>query len=945
ASTASNFTKGDIPASYFSASQHNLVLNVTLPDNGGAPDEATSIIFSNNGTAMDTDIKLRVWNDTDSNGIFDRFVDKEIGPSPIGIPALSASQWNFSNGFTIPSGGARIFVTADTLTPTSGRTLQIGIPQNGVYVASNNDGPTDAAVVNVFTQTIDIIFPSLTAVSISPASPVKTNTLLNATCTDASPLTVTYNINSAANISLSQTGGSFTGTIDISSVSDGSHTINVFCADAANNTDTSGLSFTVDKTSPAVSIVPGFSTTINNTASTENLSFTGSFSDGTTNLQSGDYALDGGAPVSLPALNGSYGNDMNLNYSFLLSSLSDGQHTVSVRAFDTPGNVGSISYTFFVDTEVPISSVNLTSSYKTTRVFQLPYSSNDSVQTSGIQNVTLYYRINQSGGFVPYVNTTNGTFTFDATLLGDGFYEFYTVARDNAGNIEAAPSSADANTTVDTVMPSITSLATTDTPEFINGTDIWFRLSAHSSLSFNATANDTTSGIQTCTSIFNSTTASISGSGGGYNSTAVFGFSFSGITATNDSVVNVTAVCTDKAGLENRSSIIIMLDKTAPIITMMTWNETSNYMHVNSTGALIYSSMMPSGQTVAARGNSTESGSGFRNVTFSQAFTSYDSHSNSSSWESNYTINPADNGNGTINITVFDNVGNTLSTTLLAYAEDNAPPAITLTAPNGGELLAGGSLFAITWTPATDDTGIATNNITIEYSTGSSWTLVAGELPNSGSYMWNVPSINSNSVVIRVNASDVVQNIGSDSSNTVFTIDSTPPSIISSFTNDTNANGKIDRIELQFSEAVNVTSASGVAVAGYPITGTYVIFNTTQLSINLTEDGFDTNATPLVSITSPTIRDLSGNPLLQNLTPSDRARPILLAAKTNDTNLNGKIDVLILNFSEPVNNGFNLISANESFLISGYMPVSFISPTSVFKNNTEVLNVTPTSTM
>ncbi len=1046
ASTSSNFTKGDIPASYFGASQHNLVFNVTLPDgtNGAAEDtllrdgsaetwsgyalnsfnsttkfaggsytgseaivvdfndngffnasegdyavvssapadgtavsnawgnikfsgtalfdatsdvyddtanagivdkrvdRVSSILFSNSGTATDIDIKLRVWNDTDSNGIFDRFIDKEIGPSS-GITAVSSSQWNLSNGFEIPLGGQRIFVTVDTSTPTSGRTIRIGIPQNGVYVASNNDGPTDAAVTNAFTQTIDIITPSLTAVSITPPSPVRTNTLLNATCTDASALTVTYNIDSAANLSLSQTGGSFTATVDISSIQDGAHTINVFCSDPANNTATSGLSFTVDKTQPAVSITPLFSTAINNTAMTDNLSFSGSFSDSTTSIQSGDYSLDGGAPVSLPALNGSYGNDMNLNYSFTLSSVADGLHTVSVRTFDAPGNLGNASYGFFVDTEVPVSSVNPASAYKTSRVFQLPYSSNDSVQTSGIQNVTLYYRINQSNPYIAYANTTNGTFIFDATALGDGFYEFYTLARDNAGNVEAVPAAPDANTTIDTVMPIIANLAFVETPEYTNGTQAWFRQASHAALSFVSAVSDMTSGLQQC----NATWDSSSDADDKLLVTNLTGnATFVGVNDDADATVNVTVSCTDKAGLDNRSSVIIMLDGTAPSISGLQWNETSSYAHVNFTGGLVYSSAMPAPITVSARGSSSDAGSGFRNANFSAVFGDGPDNSTSSSWEANYTINPSDSGNGTMNVTVFDNVGNPLSQ-LLNFAEDNAPPLITLSSPNGGELLRGGSVFTITWTPASDENGIATNNITIEYSTGSSWTLVASELPNSGSYLWAIPSIDSSSVTIRINASDAVQNVGSDSSNSVFAIDSAAPSILLAFTNDTDSDGKIDRIELNFSESVNVPSLSGVSIAGYSTEGTYSLTNIRDLSIYLQEASVDTNATPQITFLSSLIADLSGN-LIQNqsITPQDKARPILLAARTNDTNLNGKIDVLMLNFSEPVNNIVaNLISAADGFSISGYSNPSFISPSKVLANNTGVLNVTSTSTL
>src|SRR5207247_1371236 len=55
---------------------------------------------------------------------------------------------------------------------------------------------------------------------------------------------------------------------------------------------------------------------------------------------------------------------------------------------------------------------------------------------------------------------TSGSFSYTAAA-GDGSYEFYTRAYDNAGNIEAAPAGADTSTLVDTQFP--TSSATSPT--------------------------------------------------------------------------------------------------------------------------------------------------------------------------------------------------------------------------------------------------------------------------------------------------------------------------------------------------------------------------------------------------------------------------------------------------------------------------------------------------
>jgi hypothetical protein len=91
---------------------------------------------------------------------------------------------------------------------------------------------------------------------------------------------------------------------------------------------------------------------------------------------------------------------------------------------------------------------------------------------------------------------------------------------------------------------------------------------------------------------------------------------------------------------------------------------------------------------------------------------------------------------------------------------------ITVTSPNGGEGLTGGSSYNITWTSSG---GIA--NVLLEYSTnnGSSWTSIGG-VTNNGSYSWVVPNVNSSQCLVRV--SDVTDLDPSDQSNNTFTIGS-----------------------------------------------------------------------------------------------------------------------------------------------------------------------------
>ncbi|MFH1576085.1 MAG: NosD domain-containing protein, partial [Candidatus Margulisiibacteriota bacterium] len=106
---------------------------------------------------------------------------------------------------------------------------------------------------------------------------------------------------------------------------------------------------------------------------------------------------------------------------------------------------------------------------------------------------------------------------------------------------------------------------------------------------------------------------------------------------------------------------------------------------------------------------------------------------------------------------------------------DSSAPTVTVESPNGGEQWMGGVTYEVTWT-ATDETGI--DEIRLYYTTGSGWTTIATGEANDGTYDWQTPAINSNSVRVSIEAVDSSpqHNVGTDESDANFTIDSNPPS-------------------------------------------------------------------------------------------------------------------------------------------------------------------------
>lgn len=105
---------------------------------------------------------------------------------------------------------------------------------------------------------------------------------------------------------------------------------------------------------------------------------------------------------------------------------------------------------------------------------------------------------------------------------------------------------------------------------------------------------------------------------------------------------------------------------------------------------------------------------------------------------------------------------------------DTEPPVVTVTAPNGGEVLTVGEVFTITWT-ATDNVGVTQTVLYYSSDNGANYNLINTLAGNPGSYDWTVPNDPSTQCLVKVDASDLAGNTGSDASNAVFTIQEAPP--------------------------------------------------------------------------------------------------------------------------------------------------------------------------
>jgi subtilisin family serine protease len=110
---------------------------------------------------------------------------------------------------------------------------------------------------------------------------------------------------------------------------------------------------------------------------------------------------------------------------------------------------------------------------------------------------------------------------------------------------------------------------------------------------------------------------------------------------------------------------------------------------------------------------------------------------------------------------------------MAVYSPDTIPPEVTVTDPNGGEVLTAGQVYTITWN-ATDNVGVTQTSIYYSFDGGTSYDFIDSLSGNPGSYDWTVPSTPSTQCLVKVYAYDGVGNQGWDISDNLFTIEEAP---------------------------------------------------------------------------------------------------------------------------------------------------------------------------
>jgi len=123
----------------------------------------------------------------------------------------------------------------------------------------------------------------------------------------------------------------------------------------------------------------------------------------------------------------------------------------------------------------------------------------------------------------------------------------------------------------------------------------------------------------------------------------------------------------------------------------------------------------------------------------------------------------------------WSSTGNATDTSNATFAITNgALSLISIVKPNGGEVWATNTTENITWA-----TSKKYDKVDIEYYNGTKWVVVVSNAPDTGSYAWKVPNVNTTNAKIWMKGWAASGN-ATDTSDATFTIDNTPSIKISS---------------------------------------------------------------------------------------------------------------------------------------------------------------------
>jgi len=155
----------------------------------------------------------------------------------------------------------------------------------------------------------------------------------------------------------------------------------------------------------------------------------------------------------------------NFSYPWTVPRENTSVAVLKVEAVDQMGTkIFSRSGSFMIDSGPPASMASPLPGYTLNSTFDIGFTANDTL--SGVENVQLFYRKGSTGVYTPGPVSNSSPIRF--TAPSEGRFEFYTIAKDKAGNNESSKGSPEAWTEVDITAPSVVKTAPVNNSKGLN---------------------------------------------------------------------------------------------------------------------------------------------------------------------------------------------------------------------------------------------------------------------------------------------------------------------------------------------------------------------------------------------------------------------------------------------------------------------------------------------
>ncbi len=313
-------------------------------------------------------------------------------------------------------------------------------------------------------------------------------------------------------------------SVNVSSLSEGSHDVSYSCADATNTSTTDKVYFTIDLTNPTLTVISPTNKTYNSNSVALN------YTAHDTNAITCSYSLNGAAYTDLASC-----------ANTTLSSLAEGSQNVTVKVVDQAGNENASTIYFGVDTVAPnITIISPTNTTYATQGIDLNISTDESTNTCWF---TEDYSTNTT------MNRINSTYYNYSTTFSDGQHIVIFFCNDSVNNI----GNNNITFSIDTTGPVVTFVS--PTPSDGGAVAVNYTV-------INITTNEATDSAilewQNSTGKYNYSMTRISSTSFWYNMTSLSDATYNYVVYTNDSYGN-------DAQTSSRS---VLVSTVAPIITI-----------------------------------------------------------------------------------------------------------------------------------------------------------------------------------------------------------------------------------------------------------------------------------------------------------------------------------------------------------------------------------------